>query len=184
MLNKQKTNEEVIEALHSVASEMHDKMLKGNPPTMTLPVRSKSNIGFDKRLGVYKYGKSKTVRDATSLGSARQLLRALHITEFIEEMISVNKTSTLREMYYISEAWGNGKFSSQNESNNLAEDLEIVTKCLREDFGLRPEEDGARIIGNVTFEERNRRGDWMNINCRDDVGDSGYGVPYNVESEK
>ena len=66
----------------------------------------------------------------------------------------------------------------------MAEDLEIVTKCLREDFKLRPEEDGARIIGNVTFEERNRKGDWMRINCRDDVGDSGYGVPYNVESEK
>jgi len=87
-------------------------------------------------------------------------------------------------MYYISEGWGHGKFSTQNESNNLAEDLEIVTKCLREDFGLRPEEDGARIIGNVTFEEQNRKGNWMRINCRDDVGDSGYGVPYNVESEK
>ena len=62
-----------------------------------------------------------------------------------------------------------------NESNGVSEDLEIVTKCLREDFGLRPEEDGARIIGNVTLEERNRRGDWMRINCRDDVGDSGYG---------
>ena len=24
----------------------------------------------------------------------------------------------------------------------------------------------------------------MRINCRDDVGDSGYGVPYNVEEEK
>ena len=183
-INKQKTKDEVIEDLHGVASEMHDKMTRGNPPTMTLPVRSKSNISFDKRLGVYKYGKKRTVRDATALGSARQLLRALHITEFVESMIVDGKTSTLREMYYISEAWGNGKFSTQNESNNLAEDLEIVTKCLREDFGLRPEEDGARIIGNVTFEERSRRGEWMRINCRDDVGDSGYGVPYNVESEK
>ena len=87
-------------------------------------------------------------------------------------------------MYYISEGWGHGKFGSQNESNNLAEDLEIITKCMREDFKLRPEEDGARIIGNITFEERNRRGEWMRINCRDDVGDSGYGVPYNVELEK
>ena len=52
-MDRQKTKEEVIEALHGVASEMHDKMLKGNPPTMTLPVRSKSNIGFDKKLGVY-----------------------------------------------------------------------------------------------------------------------------------
>ena len=183
-MNKQKTKEEVVEALHDIAAKMHDDMTKGEAPKMALPVRTKKNISFDKKLGVYKYGKKKSSRDATSLGSARQLLRALHISEFVEEMISVDKTSTLREMYYISEGWGHGKFSSQNESNNLAEDLEIVTKCLREDFGLRPEEDGARIIGNITFEEKNRRGDWMRINCRDDVGDSGYGVPYNVESEK
>jgi DNA topoisomerase-6 subunit A len=178
------TKEQVIEALHDIAGEMHNKMLKGEPPTMTLPVRTKKNIAFDPKLGVYKYGKKRSTRDATSLGSARQLLRALHVTEFIEEMIHAGKSSTLREMYYISEGWGHGKFGSQNESNNLAEDLEIITKCMREDFKLRPEEDGARIIGNITFEERNRRGDWMRINCRDDVGDSGYGVPYNVEAEK
>jgi DNA topoisomerase-6 subunit A len=178
------TKEEVISALHGIAAEMHDRMAKGEPPRMTLPVRTKQNIAFDKKLGVYKYGKKKSTRDATSLGSARQLLRALHVSEFIEEMIDAGKSSTLREMYYISEGWGHGKFGSQNESNNLAEDLEIVTKCMREDFRLRPEEDGARIIGNITFEERNRKGEWMRINCRDDVGDSGYGVPYNVESEK
>ena len=183
-VGQRKTKEEVKDALKDIASEMHNKMEKGVPPSMTLPVRSKTNIGFDNKLGVYKYGKKKSTRDATSLGSARQLLRSLHVTEFIEQMIDSGKSSTLREMYYISEAWGHGKFGSQNESNNLAEDLEIVTKCLREDFKLRPEEDGARIIGNVTFEERNRKGDWMRINCRDDVGDSGYGVPYNVESEK
>ena len=37
-LGRTKTKEEVIEALHSVAAEMHDKMLKGKPPAMTLPV--------------------------------------------------------------------------------------------------------------------------------------------------
>ena len=183
-IGQRKTKIEVKEALKSIAAEMHNKMEKGVPPSMTLPVRAKTNIGFDSKLGVYKYGKKKSTRDATSLGSARQLLRSLHVTEFIEQMIDSGKSSTLREMYYISEGWGHGKFGSQNESNNLAEDLEIVTKCLREDFKLRPEEDGARIIGNVTFEERNRKGDWMKINCRDDVGDSGYGVPYNVEAEK
>ena len=181
---KRFTSEETKKAMHSVVKEMYDKIIGGEPPTMTLPVRTKTNIGFDKKLGVYKYGKKRSIRDATSLGSAKQLLRALYIVEFIEEMIDAGKSSTLREMYYISEAWGLGKFGSQNESNNLAEDLEIVTKCLREDFRLRPEEDGARMIGNLTLRERNRRGEWMRINARDDVGDSGYGVPYNVESEK
>ena len=170
--------------MHEVVEEMYDRIVKGEPPTMTLPVRTKNNIGFDRKLGVYKYGKKRSTRDATSLGSAKNLLRALHVVEFIEEMIEAGKSSTLREMYYISEAWGYGKFSTQNESNNLAEDLEVVTSCLREDFKLRPEEDGARMIGNITIEELNRRGQWMRINARDDVGDSGYGVPYNVEVEK
>ena len=170
--------------LHLVVEEMYDRIVKGDPPTMTLPVRTKNNIGFDRKLGVYKYGKKRSTRDATSLGSAKNLLRALHVVEFIEEMIEAGKSSTLREMYYISEGWGLGKFGSQNESNNLAEDLEVVTSCLREDFKLRPEEDGARMIGNVTINELNRRGEWMTINARDDVGDSGYGVPYNVEIEK
>ena len=183
-MTRKHTAEETTEAMHLIVGEMYDRIVKGEPPTMTLPVRTKNNIGFDKKLGVYKYGKKQSVRDATSLGSAKQLLRALHVVEFIEEMLAAGKSSTLREMYYISEAWGLGKFGSQNESNNLAEDLEIVTKCLREDFKLRPEEDGARMIGNLTLRERNRRGEWMRINARDDVGDSGYGVPYNVEAEK
>ena len=184
MMSASHSPEETKAALHEVVTEMYDKIIKGEAPTMTLPVRTKNNIGFDKTLGVYKYGKKRSVRDATSLGSAKQLLRALYVVEFIENMIDDGKSSTLREMYYISESWGLGKFSSQNESNNLAEDLEVVTECLREDFKLRPEEDGARMIGNVTIRERNRRGEWMRINARDDVGDSGYGVPYNVEEEK
>ena len=184
MMSAMHTSEETKTALHAVVEEMYDKIVKGEPPTMTLPVRTKNNIGFDSKLGVYKYGKKRSTRDATSLGSAKQLLRALHVVEFIEEMIDAGKSSTLREMYYISEAWGLGKFSSQNESNNLAEDLEVVTKCMREDFKLRPEEDGARMIGNLTLRERHRRGEWMRIHARDDVGDSGYGVPYNVEEEK
>jgi DNA topoisomerase-6 subunit A len=87
-------------------------------------------------------------------------------------------------MYYISEAWEQAKFSTQNESNKLAEDLEAVTGCMREDFKLRPEEDGARVIGDITIEEVNRKGEKKKINCRDDVGDSGYGIPYNVEKDK
>ena len=43
-MDRQKTKEEVIDALHGVALEMHDKMMKGNPPTMTLPVLSLIHI--------------------------------------------------------------------------------------------------------------------------------------------
>ena len=105
-MTRRHTAEETKEAMHLIVGEMYDRIVKGEPPTMTLPVRTKNNIGFDSKLGVYKYGKKQSIRDATSLGSAKQLLRALHVVEFIEEMLEAGKSSTLREMYYISEAWG------------------------------------------------------------------------------
>ena len=39
------TPEETKAALHEVVTEMYDKIVKGEPPTMTLPVRTKNNIG-------------------------------------------------------------------------------------------------------------------------------------------
>ena len=94
MMTARMTASETKSAMQLVVSEMYDKIVKGEPPTMTLPVRTKNNIGFDRKLGVYKYGKNKSVRDATSLGSAKQLLRALHVIEFIEDMIDSGKSST------------------------------------------------------------------------------------------
>jgi DNA topoisomerase-6 subunit A len=66
----------------------------------------------------------------------------------------------------------------------LAEDLEVMTRLLREDFKLRPEEDGAAVIGDLQVEELTRSGEKRIIHCQDDVGDSGYSVPYNVEPTK
>ncbi len=99
------------------------------------------------------------------------ILRTMYMADFIKEMIKVKKSSTLREMYYISEGWDLAKFHSQDESNLLAEDLEVITNCMREDFKLRPEEDGARVIGNLTIDEMTRNNTKKKIHCQDDVGD-------------
>jgi DNA topoisomerase-6 subunit A len=108
----------------------------------------------------------------------------MYLVDFIKEMIKVSKSSTLREMYYISEGWNLAKFSSQQESDLLAEDLEVITGCMREDFKLRPEEDGARVIGDLTLEEVTRNKTKKKIHCQEDVGDAGYSIPYNVEADK
>jgi DNA topoisomerase-6 subunit A len=176
--------EEVEQKLRVIAEEIYDSIAAVQIPYMTLPARTKKNIVFNKQHHVWKYGRSRSKRTAKDLNGAHGLLRALYMIDFIGEMIQQGKSSTLREMYYISEAWELAKFHAQDESNRLAEDLEIVTTAMREDFKLRPEEDGARVLGNLTLEETNRKGVKKRINCSDDVGDSGYGIPYNVEHEK
>jgi len=174
----------VISKIDLIASKIYNDLQNSDIPNLHMSTRSKSNIKFDDKFNVWKYGKNTTERSAKALDGAYMLLRTMYMADFIKDMIKVNKSSTLREMYYISEGWDLAKFSSQQESNSLAEDLEVITSCMREDFKLRPEEDGARVIGNITIEEMTRNKTKKKIHCQDDVGDAGYSIPYNVEPEK
>ncbi|HEX9908012.1 MAG TPA: DNA topoisomerase IV subunit A [Thermoplasmata archaeon] len=183
-MRNEERHRKAVEKLTEIAGSIYDQIDEGKIPKMTIPLRTKSNIRFDPKSAVWKYGKATGARTAKKLTGAQMLLRTTYMLDFIEDMIKEEKSSTLREMYYISEGWEKAKFSAQDESNMLAEDLEIITTCMREDFKLRPEEDGARVIGNITIQELDRKGKKKRINCRDDVGDSGYGIPYNVEKEK
>jgi DNA topoisomerase-6 subunit A len=181
MKNKYK---QVTEQIDLLAEKIYNDLESTTIPYLNLPTRAKSNIYFDDDLNVWKYGSNTIERSAKSLNGAYMLLRTMYMADFIKEMIKTKKSSTLREMYYISEAWDLGKFHSQNESNLLAEDLEVITNLMREDFKLRPEEDGARVIGNFSIQETTRNNTKRLIHCQDDVGDSGYSIPYNVEAEK
>ncbi|HWG90418.1 MAG TPA: DNA topoisomerase IV subunit A [Candidatus Thermoplasmatota archaeon] len=173
-----------IDEMNKIAERIYADFEARRIPNLELAVRTKGNIQLEEELNVWKYGDATTERSAKKADGAMMLLRTMYMAEFIKQMINERKSSTLREMYYISEGWDLAKFSEQSESDKLAEDLEIITTSLREDFKLRPEEDGARVLGNMTLEEVTRNGERRRINCRDDVGDAGYGIPYNVEKDK
>jgi DNA topoisomerase-6 subunit A len=182
---KERTKEyEIYKSLQNIAGEVYDKLVKVQIPAIAIPTRTKANIVFSDRHRVWKYGDILTTRSAKTLDGAYMLLRTMYTLDFIKYQLESTKSSTLREMYYISEGWDLAKFHEQQESDRLVEDLEIITKLMREDFKLRPEENGASIIGNITIEEVVRTGATRKINCRDDVGDAGYTIPYNVEKEK
>ncbi|MCI4333292.1 MAG: DNA topoisomerase VI, partial [Thermoplasmata archaeon] len=167
-----------------LASSIYEQLASGEIPRMRLPLRTKQNIAFQMREGVWKLGRALGTRSARKLDGALMLLRTFYLVDFINEMAKEHKTSTLRELYYISEGWEEGKFHSEDESNLLVEDLEVMCERLREDFRLHPEENGASVIGDLTIRETNRKGIVKKINCRDDVGDGGYAIPFNVEKEK
>ncbi len=170
--------------LLDMVKKIYDTLKSGEVPDILMPSRNRDNIVLDPKFSVWRYGESKVTRSARYVDGAEYILKSLYMIEFILDMIKNSKTSTLREMYYISEGWKNGKFSTQDESDIMAEDLEVVTALMREDFRLRPEENGASVIGNLTLEEKNRKGEFKRINCKDDVGEGGYSIPYNVDKEK
>jgi DNA topoisomerase VI, subunit A len=171
-----------VDSLMGVVESIYNQLDNGEIPQMNLSLRSKKNIEFDPKSSVWKYGDLLTNRNSKTVKGAMMMLRTLHTVDFIEEMIKDKRTSTLREMYYISEGWGYGKFSSQDESNLLVEDMEIVSKFMREDFKLRPEESGAHLYGDIDIRTMTKKG-MKTFNCMDDVAETGFAVPYNVEKD-
>lgn len=173
------------ERLVSIAADWYGQMADGRVPTITLPTRTKANIEYDPKTEVWKYGSKGTTRTANSAKSAQHILKMAYVVGFLKQQLIESRSSTLREMYYISEGWKRAKFAAQDESNMLVEDLEIVTSLSREAFHLRPEEDGASIYGPLRLREQTKRGGNRDIHCQEDVGgEAGYPIPSNVENIK
>jgi len=150
---------------------------------MTLPTRSKSNIEYDEDANVWVYGDRTSTRSANSVRGARKLLKSVYTVDFLAHQLDDDRSSTLRELYYLSESWDEkeAQFNDQSESDKLVEDLEIVSGVKREDFHMRPEESGAKVMGPLLLREQTNRGD-REIHCQDDVGQGGYQIPNNPDT--
>ncbi|MBP2134577.1 DNA topoisomerase-6 subunit A [Methanomicrobium sp. W14] len=167
--------------LLEIAEKWYHQMQSATIPYISIPTRTKHNIEYDEGSEVWKYGDKETTRSAGSYKSALHILKMAYVVSFLKKQLNENRSSTLREMYYISEGWKKAKFGAQDESNHLVEDLEIITELSRESFHLRPEEDGASIYGPLKIRERTRRG-VREIHCQQDIGEAGYPIPNNVDN--
>ncbi|RKD97658.1 DNA topoisomerase IV subunit A [Halopiger aswanensis] len=176
-------DQQAREQLIDLAAQFYDQFELGEIPHMSVPTRTKNNIEYDEDEKVWVYGDRESTRSANSVRGARKLLKAVYTIEFLAEQLEEDRSSTLRELYYLSESWDNeeAQFSSQDESNSLVEDLEIVSGVTREDFHMRPEESGATIMGPLHLREQTRRGE-REIHCQKDVGEGGYQIPNNPDT--
>ncbi|MFC7210520.1 DNA topoisomerase IV subunit A [Natronoarchaeum sp. GCM10025321] len=177
------SNTEAQKKLIDLAAEFYDQFDRGEIPTMSLPTRTKTNIEYDEDSNVWVYGDRESTRSANSIRGARKLLKAVYTIEFLNNQLEEDRSSTLRELYYLSESWDSdeAQFSSQDESNQMIEDLEIVSEVTREDFHMRPEESGATVMGPLHIREQTRRGE-RKIHCQKDVGEGGYQIPNNPDT--
>jgi len=177
--NDQQAREQLID----LAAQFYDQFELGEIPHMSVPTRTKNNIEYDEDKDVWVYGDRESTRSANSVRGARKLLKAVYTIEFLADQLEADRSSTLRELYYLSESWDNeeAQFTSQDESNGLIEDLEIVSGVTREDFHMRPEESGATLMGPLHLREQTRRGE-REIHCQKDVGEGGYQIPNNPDT--
>ncbi len=181
-LQKKQHDQLARNRLLGLSERLYDQFVNSTVPNVSIPSRTKKNIEYSEKSDVWVYGDKESSRTAKTVKGAFQLLKTTHAVDFIvKNHLANDRGSTLRELYYISENWDIAKFKEQPESDRLIEDLEIITALQREYFHMRPEEDGATMFGPIRIKEETKRGSRV-IHCQEDIGESGYQIPFNVEN--
>ena len=153
---------------------------KKRSPKLSIPVRSLSNVSFNKRRSIIELGKGKQDRTFFNVGMAKKFMQTYLVAEACKQLVDEGKTTSIRDLYYmvkrtIADSTVN-TVDDQSESDACLEDLEVAIDSLREELHLFASNRGA-MVGNVTLRDS---GDI--IDCRR-MGSGGYSVPSIVEPD-
>src|SRR6267142_2848367 len=166
--------------LVGVADIVVNAAQRGKDPTLTIPIRSLSNITFNDRKGLIEMGRRKQARTFFNVGMAKKFMQTVLVADALSELERANLTTSLREIYYrtkhtIKNSHEN-TLDTQDESDPLIEDLEVTLEALREELHVRAENAGS-IVGPAVFVDDGDRVDCARL------GKGGYSVPSIVEPE-
>ena len=162
----------ILDILKTHGAKIYDDLDNGSFPKFSIPSRSVSNIVYDKKLRQYILGSSAAVRNSRNSSQLRSFTQLMWLAFFANRLTQEKKSSTLRDVYYSSQAFAI-EFEDQSESDNIIVDLEAVLSKPREDFHIFPEERSS-IFGdlNVEYTIPGYEGKTMNLSNHPD----GYSI--------
>jgi DNA topoisomerase-6 subunit A len=141
---------EVLSRLQGLGSNIYNQLSGGRFPTVNMPSRSTTNIVYDPDVRQYVLGERTVKRSAGNIRHLRPLTQLVWVGNITHKLAEEGKTSTLRDVYYMAQAY-DVEFKNQQESDNAITELETVITHPRENFNLYPEERSA-IFGDLTIE--------------------------------
>lgn len=144
---KQKT---LLDLLKIQGSKIYEDLDQGDFPKFSIPSRSVSNIVYDSKLRQYILGGNTAIRSSKNTSQLRSFTQLMWLAFFANRLTREKKSSTLRDVYYSSQAFAID-FEDQAESDNIIVDLEAVLAKPREDFHVFPEERSS-IFGDLNIE--------------------------------
>lgn len=142
--------EKVLTLLQNHGLTMYNDLDQGKFPQFSIPSRSVSNIVYDKKLRQYILGNTSALRSSKNMSQLRSFTQLAWLAFFANKLIREGKSSTLRDIYYSSQAFAID-FEDQPESDNIIVDLEAILTSAREDFHIFPEERSS-VFGDLTIE--------------------------------
>jgi DNA topoisomerase-6 subunit A len=176
------TQRNLVKEIKELAKNIYDNILKKKKPTLKSPIRSLSNVTYNKKDGYFQLdGKEKTrTLTANTIKSFAQTLKMMDLSK---SLIETEDIASKREAYYISKNWGDARFKEQPESDSIMDDVEAMMKVNREQLGFIPEEKGGDIAGALIVIDKDDNGKELKIDCTK-FGSGAYSIPSSVEELK
>lgn len=173
-----KKNNKIKDALINVGKKIISETYKGKNPSITFPLRSLSNISFDKEKGTLVLGNKTGTRSFFDMGHTRKFLQTIEVAKVSKNLLNEGKHASLRDVFYqLKRTIPFTKINvvdEQSESDSVIEDLELVTGFPRESLNINANKNGS-IAGNVIVKDKGDIIDWSKL------GSGGWSVPSNVE---
>jgi len=170
----------VVTKIKSTARGVHDKILKRQKPTMSIPVRNLSNVTYSPRKGYFDLKGSKKTRTLT-YNTVKTFAQTLRMMALSKSIVETDDMATKREVYYVSKNWDEARFDEQPESDTVMDDVEAMFEVNREQLGFVPDEKGGDVAGALKVIDHERTtGKEIVVDCTR-FGSGAYSVPVSVE---
>ncbi|MDA0839266.1 MAG: DNA topoisomerase IV subunit A [Planctomycetota bacterium] len=178
--NSEDRTARVLDKLAEMGNQAIRDIDRNRSPKLSIPVRSLSNVSFNKRRSIIELGSSKQDRTFFNVGMAKKFMQTYLVAQACKQLLDEGKTTSIRDLYYmVKHTIGDSKVNTvdeQAESDACLEDLEVTIDTLREELNLFASNRGA-MVGKVTLVDS---GD--TIDCRR-MGSGGYSIPSIVEPD-
>lgn len=175
------TDKEIAERLEKVGQRILSDIEKKGNPSYQIPVRSLSNVYYDETDGLIKLGRSMQKRSFLNLGQAKKFMQSLLVAERMKWLLKQDKTLSIRQLFYTLkhtiEGTKENTFDTQDESDPLIEDIEVLIDVLRENLNLIATPKGV-ISGPLKIKDKT--GDLLDFTK---MGSAGGAIPAIVEED-
>jgi DNA topoisomerase-6 subunit A len=179
-------DKKTLALIESTAERVQASIFRRILPELKFPVRSLSNVKYEKKTGYFELGRGRKSR-ALSVNTVKNFAQTLRLMSISKEMVENNDFATKREAYYVSKNWGDAKFNEQTESDAVMDDIEALASLeglSREQLRYYPEEHGGSVAGNLVVIDRDTEtGAPLRIDCTN-FGSGSYSIPHSVEHLK
>jgi len=176
-------DKKTVDSIERTAQEIYKKIMRKGKPMLRFPVRSLSNVSYDKKKGYLEIGRARKERTLT-VNTVKGFAQTLRMMGLSRELVQTNDFATKRDVYYQSKNWAEAKFTDQSESDTVMDDIEAlfsVDDVSREQLRFVPDEHGGAVAGElVVLDPDLDSGEIERIDCTR-FGSGAYSIPSSVE---